>query len=55
MMGAPGKRSFVFQTPGPDSNFVRGLPCDIKFSYKRPWLKEADSESDNKVVKVTVN
>ena len=55
MMGAGGERVWMFETLGEDANFIRGMPCELTFVYKRPWLKEPDSEKDRKVVTVTVN
>ena len=55
MYGAPGKRDYVFSTPGEASNHIRGEECEITFVYKRPWLKEADSPDDVKKVKIVVN
>ena len=54
-LGAGGERVWVFETLGADANYIRGLPCDVSFSYKRPWLKEADSAEWNKHVTVTIN
>ena len=55
IQGAAGMRTFVFNTPGPESNHVRGAPCEIKFAYKRPWLDAPDSPNDIKVARITVN
>ena len=53
-MGVGGLRTWWFDTPGEESNHMRGVPCEITFVYKRPWLKEPDSPDDIKVVEVTV-
>ena len=40
LAGAPGQHKWVFATPGPDSNHIRGLPCTLNFEYTRPWEKD---------------
>ena len=55
LMGEPGRRQFVFTTPGESSNHIRGLPCEVTFAYKRPWLDEAEETDPVKKVKITVN
>ena len=48
-------RYFTFDTPGENANYIRGLPCDINFLYKRPWIKETGEEPEIKKIIVTVN
>ena len=38
--GSAGKRTWIFSTLGEDSNYMKGLPCQVTFIYKRPWLKD---------------
>ena len=49
-----GRRTWKFDTPGEASNHIRGLPCELTFVYKRPWLKEPDTEKDRRTIVVTV-
>ena len=53
-MGVGGLRTWWFDTPGENSNHMRGVPCELTFVYKRPWLSEPDSPADIKVVEVTI-
>ena len=54
--GSAGKRTWIFQTPGEDSNHIRGLPCELEFQYKRPWEKDSNAGPEwTKTVTVTVN
>merc|ERR1719313_1863750 len=53
-MGRSKRRTFKFTTPGADSNSIQGVPCDLTFTYKRPWLAEAYSLDDVKKVTVVV-
>merc|ERR550537_568241 len=42
-IGRQGRRTFTFATPAAGSDTVQGEPCELTFTYKRPWLAEADS------------
>ncbi len=53
-VGVQGQRKFVFQTPGENANYIRGLPCEIWFLYKRPWIKETGEETGIKKLNITV-
>ena len=69
LYGVGMTRTFIFKTPGPDSNHIRGLPCDIEFVNVRPsehlentletsWEQNAnvDANVDDKFKRVlTVN
>ena len=55
LMGAGGERVWTYNSLTPDANYMRGVPCDLKFVYKRPWLTTPDSPSDIKTVTVIVN
>ena len=52
MIGTGGQRVWTFQTPKPEENYIRGLPCDIKFSHRRSWEHGNTAE---KTVRITVN
>ena len=52
MIGAAGKRTWTFETPSANENYIRGLPCDMKFTLKRPWENDASQE---KTVRIVVN
>ena len=39
-MGVGGSHHWIFKTPDPAENYVRGLPCDITFNLARPWEKQ---------------
>ena len=39
-MGIGGKKEWIFKTPDPAENYVRGLPCDLTFNLARPWEKQ---------------
>ena len=52
--GKGGERKFVFSTPASNSNSIQGEPCKVTFTYKRPWLLEADNAKDVKTLTVTV-
>ena len=54
-MGAGGERTWIFETLGEDANYLRGLPCELTFVYKRPWLQLEDSPADRKQVTMTIN
>ena len=55
LLGAGGgQRTWMFATPGEDSNHMRGLPCEVTFVYKRPWLTEPDTAKDRRTIVVTV-
>ena len=54
MDGVGGKRTWFFDTPGQNSNHMRGVPCELTFTYKRPWLSEPDSQDDVRVIEVTI-
>lgn len=41
LIGAPSKKTWTFNTPPQESNYVRGDPCDVTFSLARSW--EADA------------
>ena len=53
MVGVPGTKTFVFQTPPEDSNHIRGVPCDITFGYYRIW-EGPESAAETKTVSVSV-
>ena len=58
MMGAGGQRTWVFETLGEDANYIRGMPCELTFKYKRPWLADLDEtarEGDKKQITMTIN
>ena len=52
-IGAPGKRTWTFKTPSEEENYIRGLPCDVKFYYQRSW-ENHDNEAPKHVVRVTI-
>ena len=52
MIGTGGQRVWTFQTPKPEENYIRGLPCDIKFSHRRSWEHGNTAE---KTIRITVN
>ena len=54
LMGAPGKHVWTFETPPPDANYVRDLPCTLEFKYKQPWNTDS-SMTVNKAITVSVN
>ena len=37
MLGQAGVRVFIFGTLPNNANYIRGLPCNVKFTLKRPW------------------
>ena len=53
-MGVGGTREWIFKTPDPAENYVRGLPCDLNFSLSRPWEKENGAVQTESVT-VTIN
>ena len=53
LIGAGGERVFTFKTPDPAENYIRGLPCDLKFSHRRSW--ETGRNVADKTVRITVN
>ena len=54
LMGAGGERVWKFNSLTPDANYIRGLPCKLTFTYKRPWEKDANAVADMKEVTITV-
>ena len=52
--GRSGRRTWTFSTPDETANVLQGVPCDLAFTYKRPWLQTADQPSDVKKVTVVV-
>ena len=56
LYGVGKVHTFVFETPGPDSNHIRGLPCDVEFASVRPWENNANvADQFKKKLTVTVN
>ena len=45
----------IYDTLGPDANYIRGIPCDLTFALIGPGRSEADSEYFVKHITVTVN
>ena len=51
-IGAGGERVWTFETPTPEENYIRGLPCDLKFHLSRSWENDA---IQSKQLRITVN
>ena len=49
--GRQGRRNLIYKTASADSNSLQGAPCDLVFSYQRPW---EGPENAAEVKKVTV-
>ena len=52
--GKQGRRTMKFKAVTADSNSLQDVPCELTFTYKRPWLDSADSEDDVKTIIVNV-
>ena len=52
LIGAPGKKTWTFNTPPPEANYVRGAPCDVTFTLGRAW--EADADKQQKKLRVNI-
>ena len=53
-LGRRGRRTLIFETASANTNAVQGLPCEMTFTNKRPWLEEPDSPDQVKKITVTV-
>ena len=51
--GSAGKRTWVLSTPDGSSDYVKGVPCDMDFEYKQPWIPAG--VDDTKKLVVTIN
>ena len=51
-LGVGGTHQWIFKTPDPAENYVRGLPCDITFSLARPWEKQNGPIQSEKITVV---
>ena len=47
VFGRPGRRTFKFVTAAASVSGM-GKPCQVTFTYKRPWLQEPDFLDDVK-------
>ena len=54
LIGAGGVREWTFETPAPEENYIRGLPCDLGFFNARPWMDNSDATPSVSIT-VTVN
>ena len=51
-LGVGGTHQWVFKTPDPAENYVKGLPCDLTFSLARPWEKQNGPIQSEKITVV---
>ena len=54
LIGAGGVRVWTYETPAPEENYIRGLPCDLGFYNARPWMDNSDATPDV-TVSITIN
>ena len=52
-IGAAGHRTWTFETPSDEENYIRGLACDVKFYYQRSWEDNTNAQPDH-TVRVTI-
>ena len=54
MLGAKSRMTWTFETPRPEENYVRNLPCKVDFVYRRPW-EPIDAEGNvHKTITINV-
>ena len=54
LLGSGGVTVWTFNSPPESSNYVRGLPCKLTFTYKQPWNTDPEM-TVTKEIKVCVN